>query len=392
MSVTFPRGFRAAGVAAGFKASGRPDLGLLMAEAPATAAAAFTTSALPAAPVILSRRHLADGTARAVAVNSGQANAGTGAHGITDAEETASIVAEAVGCDVREVVICSTGVIGPRVPLDRLRAAIPPTVRSLAVDGGPAFAEAILTTDPRPKEATASAGPYRIGGCAKGAGMIAPRLAPLATMLAFLTTDAPVSRPALGRIVAERVVPVWNGVVVDDCQSTNDTVLLLASGAAGGDVIDGGREEAALGEAVEGVCRELAHRMVADAEGASTVLVVQVEGARSADDARGVGLAVAGSSLVKTAVFGRDPNPGRLLQAAGDAGVALDPAALNVSLGAVPVVDGGVVLPVDERVRSALKEAEVVIRLDLGAGSASATAFGCDLGYEYVRINAEYST
>ncbi len=393
MSVTFPRGFRAAGATAGLKASGRPDLGLLVADGGAAAAGAFTTNAYPAAPVILSRSHLASGRAAAVVVNSGQANAGTGPEGLEDARAIAGLTGAALGLDEADVQVCSTGVIGPRIPLDRIEAWLPAVAGALSSDGGTAFAESTLTTDRGPKEAVADAGPYRVGGCAKGAGMIAPRLAPLGTLLAFITTDAPATAPALRKIVAGRVVPGWNAMVVDGCQSTNDTVLLLATGAAGGSPIgphDPGIED--LAEAVGDVTTALARQTAAEAEGTSTTLVVQVDGAGTADEARQVGLAVAGSPLVKTALFGADPNPGRILQAAGDAGLALDPSALDVRLDGIPLITSGRVLEPDDAVAAAMKEPEVVLMISVGPGSGSATVFGCDLGYEYVRINAEYRT
>ena len=383
MSVTYARGFGAAAASAGFKESGRPDLGLLVCDGPGTAAGAFTTNAFPAAPVTLTMSHLVGGRARVVLVNSGQANAGTGDEGLEDASTMASGAAAALGCAEEDVLVCSTGVIGPRVPLGRFRAALPKLAAGLSADGGDAFAEAICTTDTRIKTATADAGRHRVGGCAKGAGMIAPRLA---TLLAFVTTDAPAPPDVLRRIVNERAIPVWNGLVVDGCQSTNDTVLLLASGAAGGDV-----DETALGDAVESVMRSLARQVAADAEGATKTIVVQVDGATDPVSARAVGLAVAGSDLVKTAVFGSDPNPGRILQAAGDAAVVVDPSRFRSSIGDIPVIEGGVVLQATDPKR-ALDGPEVLVAIDLGVGDASATVFGCDLSYDYVRINAEYST
>jgi len=383
VSVTYARGFGAAAASAGFKESGRPDLGLLVCDGPGTAAGAFTTNAFPAAPVTLTMSHLVGGRARVVLVNSGQANAGTGDEGLEDASTMASGAAAALGCAEEDVLVCSTGVIGPRVPLGRFRAALPKLAAGLSADGGDAFAEAICTTDTRIKTATADAGQHRVGGCAKGAGMIAPRLA---TLLAFVTTDAPAPPDVLRRIVNERAIPVWNGLVVDGCQSTNDTVLLLASGAAGGDV-----DETALGDAVESVMRSLARQVAADAEGATKTIVVQVDGATDPVSARAVGLAVAGSDLVKTAVFGSDPNPGRILQAAGDAAVVVDPSRFRSSIGDIPVIEGGVVLQATDPKR-ALDGPEVLVAIDLGVGDASATVFGCDLSYDYVRINAEYST
>ncbi len=400
MSVTFPRGFRAAGVVAGLKESGRPDLALLVADvdAPAAAAGAFTTNAFPAAPVTLAIEHLRGGRARAVVVNSGQANAGTGAPGMQDARATAAAVADVLGCQPDEVLVCSTGVIGPRVRLDRLRDGLPGAAGALSTDpgGGEAFARAILTTDTRAKQASASAGAWRVGGCVKGAGMIGPRLAPaeLGTMLAFLTTDAPATPEALAAIVAERVVPAFNSVTVDACPSTNDTVLLLASGAAGGDaVLPGTPGAAALGEAVAAVCEDLARQLVADAEGASRVLVVHVEGAEDDEAARAVGLAVASSPLVKTAVAGGDPNPGRFLQAVGASGAAFDPVGVRVLLGGEAVIERGIVAePVPEKAERAMSEPEVVLRVELGSGPGAATVFGCDLTEGYVEINARYHT
>lgn len=398
MSVTFPRGFLASGVAAGFKASGRLDLGLLVADgpAPAAAAGAFTTNAFPAAPVTVTAGHLSDGRARAVVVNSGQANAGTGAAGIEDARETAALVAEHLACRPEDVLVCSTGVIGPRVPLDTMRRSLPEGTAALSAAGGRAFAEAILTTDTRPKEAIAEAGTFRVGGCVKGAGMIGPRLAParLATLLGFLTCDAPAEPALLEAIVADRVVPVWNAVTVDACPSTNDAILLLASGAAGDAPIAPGDPRAdVLADAVESVARDLARQLVADAEGASRTLVVQVGGAADDEAARAVGLAVAASPLVKTALLGADPNPGRFLQAIGAAPAAFDPAAVHVLLGGEAVVRGGVVVdPVPAACERAMADPEVVLSVELGGGPGAATVFGCDLTEEYIRINARYRT
>jgi glutamate N-acetyltransferase/amino-acid N-acetyltransferase len=366
------------------KASGHLDLGLLVCDTPAAAAGAFTTNAFPAAPVMLTRAQLASGTARAIVVNSGQANAGTGEPGLDDAKHMAHSTATALGFDAEDVLVCSTGVIGPRIPLDRFDSGLGTAVDALSDDDGHAFAEAICTTDAGIKVATADAGPFRVGGCAKGAGMIAPRLA---TLLTFITTDAPVSSDALDRLVREHVVPVWNGVTIDDCQSTNDTVLVLASGAVEAEV-----DEAQLGAALLAVAEELARQLAASAEGATKTLVVQVDGAADQDAARQVGLAVAGSDLVKSAVFGGDPNPGRILQGAGDAGVPLDPFTFGATIGDVPVIDRGVVLEVGSDAKRALEGPEVVIAVQLGMGSESATVFGCDLSYDYVRINAEYST
>ena len=388
MSVTDPRGFLAAGVAAGMKASGRPDLGLLVSEAPASAAGLFTTNAFPAAPVVLSRRHLAGGRARGVVVNSGQANAGTGPAGLADALVAARETAGLLGAATEEVMVCSTGVIGPRVEMPELRRGLPAVHERLSPGGGSDFAHAILTTDTRAKESAVEAEGFTVGGCAKGAGMVAPDLA---TMLVFLTTDAGCDPVLLDAVARRSVAPVFAGITVDGCSSTNDTVLVLANGASGVDLGPG--QTAPLERALAHAARDLARQIVLDAEGVTKALVVQVSGAGDDHAARAVGKAVAGSLLVKTAVFGGDPNPGRLLQALGAAGVPIDPHQTEIRLAGQPVAAGGRMLPIDdEACREALKEPEIVVQVGLGSGEGAATVFGCDLGYEYVRINGEYRT
>jgi glutamate N-acetyltransferase / amino-acid N-acetyltransferase len=237
-----------------------------------------------------------------------------------------------------------------------------------------------------PKEAAADGRGFVVGGCAKGAGMIAPDLA---TLLVFLTTDAAVDPPMVRQGLVDGAAPVWNALTVDGCSSTNDTVLLMANGASG---VSPSRPQ--LTQAIRAVCEDLARQVVADAEGAQTTLVVQVDGARSEGDARAVGRAVAGSMLVKTAVFGKDPNPGRILQAIGASGVTFEPGSVESTLGGVRVIEAGRIPPGfdPEACVDAMKDREVVIRIALGRGPGSATAFGCDLGYEYIRINGEYTT
>ncbi len=386
MSVTAPKGFLAAGVPAGLKASGNLDLGLLVSDGPATAGGLFTTNAFAAAPVELCRRRLVDGSARAVVANSGQANAGTGPEGLEDAEHLTAAAAVDLGLDPGDVLSCSTGVIGPRVRVAAAVAGIRHAATELSAAGGPAFAEAIRTTDTVPKQTVVDGGGFVVGGCAKGAGMIAPDLA---TLLVFLTTDAAASPTAVRHALRHGAAPVWNALTVDNCPSTNDTVLLFANGATGSEPSVEG-----LTEAVAEATRDLARQIVADAEGATTTLVVQVDGAGSDGDARRVGKAVAGSMLVKTAVFGKDPNPGRILQAVGASGARFRPGDVGSSLGTVPVIVGGRVPPEFDPAAcaAAMKEREVVIRISLGDGPGQATAFGCDLGYEYVRINGEYTT
>lgn len=395
MSVTFARGFRAAGVTAGMKPSGRPDLGLLVADEPVPTAGLFTTNAFAAAPVKLSRLRLARGVAQAVLVNSGQANAATGARGDEDAEASTAAVAAALQADPSVVLACSTGVIGEPLRMPELREAVPGLIGSLSADGGPAFAEAIMTTDTVAKQATAVGDSYRVGGCAKGVGMIAPDLA---TMLVFVTTDAPVAPRALHDLAVEVLEPKFESLTVDACTSTNDTVLLFASGAAGGDIVAPGTLDwDRLSSAVDEVGESLLRQLAADAEGVNHVLLVEVAGAASVEDARVVAKAIAESPLVKTAAFGGDPNPGRMLQAVGSSGVPFLPRAVDITIGDVPVVLGGEI-PASylaagaDAARDEMKKPEVRIAVSLGNGPGASRALGCDLSYEYVRINGEYTT
>jgi glutamate N-acetyltransferase / amino-acid N-acetyltransferase len=397
VSVTYPIGFRAAGVAAGLKPSGKPDLALLIGDEGTTAAGAFTTNAPAAAPVRLSEGRLRAGGGRAAIVNSGQANAGTGARGERDAIATTEATAKLLRLDPLDVLQCSTGVIGEPLHVERMLLGLSDVIDALASDGGDAFARAILTTDTVPKCARADAGPYRVGGAAKGVGMISPHLA---TMLAFVTTDAPVTRAELLSITQTELVPRFNAMTVDGCTSTNDTVLLFASGAVGDERIAGAsdaRDELAAGVAAVG--DDLVSQLIRDAEGGGHVVIVQIEGASDEAAARSLAKAVADSPLVKTAAFGGDPNPGRVLQAVGAAGVKLDPALLDVWIGETMLVRGGTIPPSyfeDADLRSAARGAmaapEFTIRVRVGDGPAGSRAFGCDLSYGYVRINGEYTT
>ncbi|HET7237115.1 MAG TPA: bifunctional glutamate N-acetyltransferase/amino-acid acetyltransferase ArgJ [Actinomycetota bacterium] len=395
MSVTFPLGFRAAGIEAGLKPSGNPDLALLVADGPATAAGLFTTNAFAAWPVLLCRERLADGSARAVLVNSGQANAGTGPEGEADAVAATGALAELLALDEHEVLSCSTGVIGERIHMDHLLAGLPELVGGLSIDGGDAFARAIMTTDTVDKQAQAERAGYRVGGAAKGVGMISPDLA---TMLVFLTTDAPVPPAALHELALSTLEEPFESLTVDASSSTNDTVLLLSSGAAGGDPVTPGSSAwsdlcAAVTEVTESLVSQLAH----DAEGVTHVLLIDVEGAPTTADARVVAKAVADSPLVKTAAFGGDPNPGRILQAIGSSGATFVPGDVRAWIGDVLVIDGGhIARPYfdgdGEAARTAMKESDIRVRVSLGDGRGRSRAVGCDLSYEYVRINGEYTT
>ena len=394
MSVTYPLGFRAAGVTAGFKPSGLPDLGLLVGDPGTTAAALFTTNAVAAAPIEVGRDRLARGHLRAVLVNSGQANAATGPRGIDDALRTTAEAATLLRAESDEVLPSSTGVIGEPLHVGRMRVAMPVVAAALDTDGGEAFSRAIMTTDTVHKQATADVGAFRVGGCAKGVGMIAPNLA---TMLAFVTTDATVAADDLQRLARERLAPRFNALTVDGCTSTNDTVLVLASGAA---PVPGSVAWSELAGAIDAVGERLVSQLIADGEGVTHAMIVDVEGAGTDDDARLVAKSVAESPLVKTAVFGGDPNPGRFLQAVGAAGVALDSERVDVSIGGVTLAVGGVISPayfdpssaLADEARAAMEEAEISVRVRLGSGSGASRAYGCDLSYEYVRINGEYTT
>ena len=395
--VTYARGFRAAGITAGFKPSGHPDLALLIGDPGTTAAGLFTTNLVAAAPVHLTKRRVAQGRARSVVVNSGQANAATGRRGDEDANEATAATATTLGIDPAEVLQCSTGVIGEPLHLDVLVRALPALAGALSTEGGNDFARAIMTTDTVPKSAATDAGPYRVGGSAKGVGMISPNLA---TMLAFLTTDAPVAQQELRLLAAEQLLPRFDALTVDACTSTNDTVLLFASAAAGGEPV---RPDSPawdqLSEAVGAVGESLASQLIHDAEGVTRVMVVLVEGAATEAEARVVAKAVANSPLVKTAAFGQDPNPGRILQAVGSSGVVVDPGAIDVWIGETLLAEGGTIPPVyfeADDLRAAAKATmaatEFAIRVRLGDGPGASRALGCDLSYEYVRINGEYTT
>ena len=398
MSVTFPRGFRAAGTTAGMKPSGRPDMGLLVADPVQSVAGLFTTNAFAAAPVRLSAQRVSRGLPHAVVVNSGQANAGTGLRGDRDSERTTAAVADALQLEASELLACSTGVIGEPLHMDQYLGAIPELVSSLSDEGGDAFAEAIMTTDVVPKVAAAERAGFRVGGCAKGIGMIAPDLQ-LATMLVFITTDAPVPPPEIRRLATETLEPRFESLTVDACTSTNDTVLLFSSGAAGGDLVVPGTDAwVDVASALEEVAASLLLQLAADAEGANHVILVEVSGAETERHAQIVAREIADSILVKTAIFGGDPNPGRILQAIGSSGAPFLPQLVDGFVGDVRVITAGEIAPSyfdggKEAARFALaEEREVVVSVTLGNGEGRSRMIGVDLSYDYVKINAEYST
>jgi glutamate N-acetyltransferase/amino-acid N-acetyltransferase len=383
MSVTHPRGFRAAGVAGGLKASGRPDVALVVNDGPDHhVAAVFTANRVEAAPVTWSRQVVTDGRADAVVLNSGGANACTGAPGFQDTHRTAEHVAEVLGTGAGDVVVCSTGLIGQRLPMDRLLAAVDAAALALTASGGPAAAEAIMTTDTVPKTAHTDRAGWSVGGMAKGAGMLAPALA---TMLVVVTTDAVADPGVLDAALRAATAVTFDRVDSDGCMSTNDTVVLLASGASG---VTPGPEE--LTGAVTDVCADLARRLVADAEGARHDIAVEVRTAASVDDALEVARSIARNNLFKCAVFGDDPNWGRVLAAVGTTAAAFDPAALDVSMNGVQVCRAGGVG--EDRSHVDLSGREVRVVVDLHAGEETATVWTNDLTHDYVHENSAYST
>jgi glutamate N-acetyltransferase/amino-acid N-acetyltransferase len=393
VSVTAPHGFEAAGTACGIKAGGVPDLALVATadRRPVPAAGVFTTNAVQAAPVQVTRRHLGDGHAAAVVLNSGNANAATGGDGLEAAERMCSWTGEALGCAATDVLVCSTGLIGIPLPLAPLEAGIPKLAGSLAVEeGGDAAAAAIMTTDTRPKTATVEVlldgAPVTIGGMAKGAAMLAPAMA---TMLAVATTDALATPAALSAALDVAVDASFHSLIVDGCTSTNDTVLVLAGGAAGGPMLEPGT--AAFHEFTSGltrVFRSLAEQMAADAEGATKLVRVHVRGGRSPEDARRAARAVANSLLVKCSLYGEDPYWGRVLSELGASGAHLEPDRVSIAYSGVEVCSGGEAAEHDPAAaRAAMEAREIVIACDLGVGTGEAEVLTCDLTHAYVDEN-----
>lgn len=403
--ITAPKGFKAAGITAGLKASGAKDLTLILSDTEAIAAGVFTTSQVRAACVDYCRQRLQDkASARAILCNAGQANAATGEAGWQDALESASVLAAELKIAPDAILLASTGVIGQRIKMDILRQAIPSLVAAAADDGGEDAAQAILTTDLVPKaialETTIEGRTVRIGGIAKGSGMIHPNMA---TMLAFITCDAAVSTQLWQEMLKRAVDKSFNQITVDGDTSTNDTVIALANGQSRTTAIT---TKSANAEKLEGmltaVCQHLAKAVARDGEGATCLIEVTVSGAQSDRDASLVAKTIAGSSLVKSAIFGRDPNWGRIAAAAGRAGVKFHQDELRIQLGDFVLMENGQPLEFDRNAASNyLQQAAageylitdtVAIAVSLGSGSGKSTAWGCDLTYKYVEINAEYTT
>ena len=388
MSVTAAKGFRASGVVAGIKGSGTRDLALVVNDGPdATAAGVFTTNRVKAAPVLWSQRVLRGGVLRAVVLNSGGANACTGATGLQDTRTMAERAATRLSkgrllLGAAEVAVCSTGLIGQPLPMPAVLSGVDHAARALDRDGGPAAAEAIMTTDTRPKTAVVPGEGFTVGGMAKGAGMLAPALA---TMLCVLTTDAVADSTVLDEVLRAATAATFDRLDTDGCMSTNDTALLLASGASGV-----APEPEELAEAVTAACADLARQLLHDAEGATKHIAVHVSGAADDTEALSAARAVARNNLVKTALHGNDPNWGRILAAVGTADAGFDPDAVDVAVNGVWVCRGGAAG--DDRTKVDLSGTEVDIVVDLHAGSARTTVWTTDLSVAYVHENSAYST
>jgi glutamate N-acetyltransferase / amino-acid N-acetyltransferase len=383
VSVTAPRGFLAAGVAAGIKESGQPDLAVVINDGPSGAAAGvFTSNRVKAAPVLWSQQVLEGGRVRAVVLNSGGANACTGPAGFGDTHHTAERLAQALSASAGEIAVCSTGLIGERLPMDRLLPGVDAAAAAASPGGGAGAADAIRTTDTVPKTCRVTGPGYVIGGMGKGAAMLAPALA---TMLVVLTTDADLSAAELDAALRAPVAATFDRLDTDGCMSTNDSVLLLASGASG--VRPDPAEFAAL---LTRGCADLARQMQLDAEGASKAIDIEVTGAASVDDAVATGRAVARCNLLKCAIAGEDPNWGRVLAAVGTTSAAFEPDRLSVAINGVWVCRNG--FAADDRSGVDLRPRDVTITVDLAAGRHSATIRTTDLTQAYVRENSAYST
>jgi glutamate N-acetyltransferase / amino-acid N-acetyltransferase len=403
--ITAPRGYQAAGITAGLKPSGLPDLALIFSEVEAIAAGVFTTSQVKAACVEYCRQRLqAKHSARAILCNAGQANAATGTQGYLDALESAMAVAQALNISSESVLLASTGVIGQRIKMDALRSGIPKVVAALSETGSDAAAGAIITTDLVTKsialETTISDRPVRIGGIAKGSGMIHPNMA---TMLAFVTCDAVVSPALWQQMLARANDRSFNSITVDGDTSTNDSLIALANGQSRTPaIIEWGAEAEKLEAMLTAVCQHLAKAIARDGEGATCLIEVEVTGAHDELSARQIAKTIAGSSLVKSAIFGHDPNWGRIAAAAGRAGVPFEQENLQIKLGDFLMLENGQPLQFNRAAASAylkkattgiyLQQDTVLISVNVGNGYGSGKAWGCDLSYDYVRINAEYTT
>lgn len=395
-SVTAPQGFRAAGIAAGIKKSGKPDLGLLVSDAPCASATMYTPNAAAAPPVRVCQQEIDNHAIQALVVNSGFANACTGTQGFVDARTMITQTAAATGIAPERVGVSSTGVIGQLLPMGVIEPGIATAAGKLSETGGSDFAAAIRTTDTVDKEGAVAVslagGRVTIGACAKGAGMIAPNMA---TTLIFITTDAAVAAPLLNEMLSAAVAGSFNAISVDGDMSTNDCVFVLANGASGVNVEAGSDDAARFGAALSAVCKSLALKMVEDGEGATKVVELNLNGAADAGEAARVSQAIANSPLVKTAFFGRDANWGRIMASAGAAlagepellaDIYYEDVCLALSGAAAPAA------PAAERLREIMSQPEIAVNVDLHRGAATHTMYFSDLGHDYISLNAEYTT
>lgn len=394
--VTAVPGIQAGGVAAGIKPSGKKDLALIHSPTPARAAAVFTSNQIKGASVLVSLEHVRGGVAQAIVASSGCANVCTGEQGLRDAREITRLVGELLKIPNRHVLIGATGLIGPHLPMDRIRSALPRLVKALSPEGSRDAAEAIMTTDTRPKEAALrveiNGRPVTMGAIAKGVGMIEPRLA---TMFCFLTTDAVVDVQTLRRVLTQSVERSFNRITVDGDQSTSDTVAILANGLAENAPLEGGgRGLRQFARGLDALTERLARMLVSDGEGATKLVTIAVRGASTGKDAVRVARSVANSPLVKTAMNGEDPNWGRIMMAVGKSAAKVDPARVALLVDDEPLVERGTLREGArlDRIRQIMGRAEYTITIDLGLGRAEDRVWTCDLSEEYVRINAKYTT
>ena len=393
--VTYPQGFTAAGVRAGIKKNGNLDVAVIYTEKEAAVAGVFTKNLVAAAPVHLSKIVVGTGTAHAVVANAGCANACTGEQGIRDAEKMAIIAAQELNCRADDVIVASTGLIGSNIPMDKMEAGIKAAVKELSREGSVNAGNAIITTDTYSKacatEIEIGGKEVRFGAIAKGSGMIRPDMA---TMLCFITTDADIDQKLLQNALSDATEISFNCISVDGDMSTNDSVVVLANGAAGNKKIVAKDEDyEKFYQTLKNLCVELAKRIAADGEGASKFLTINVTGAQSFADAKKVGMSVANSPLVKTAFFGQDANPGRTICAVGYSGVKILPEKITIKFGGLTVYAKGLVTKFDEdAMRKILAEHDIAVDIELGLGDAAATVYTCDLSFQYVKINADYTT
>lgn len=393
--VCYPQGFTAAGVRAGVKKNGNLDVAVIYTEKEAAVAGVFTKNLVAAAPVHLSKIVVGTGTAHAIVANAGCANACTGEQGIRDAEKMATVTAKELNCRADDVIVASTGLIGSNLPMDKVESGIKDAVKNLSREGSVNAGNAIITTDTYSKacatEVEIGGVEVRFGAIAKGSGMIRPDMA---TMFCFITTDADIDQKILQEALRDAVEISFNCLSVDGDMSTNDSVVILANGAAGNKkIVDKGDDYQKFYDTLKDICVEMTKKIAADGEGASKFLTINVTGAESFADAKKVGMAVANSPLVKTAFFGQDANPGRTICAVGYSGVHIIPEKTSIKFGELTVYDKGLVTKFDaDAMKKILAEHDIVVDIDLGIGNTAATVYTCDLSFQYIKINADYTT